>query len=110
MGSCLSSEQNVCPKGKYIATVASISDGPKSEKEQLAEGLELLGQIDEVFYVRKAIYHPKSAGKEDNIFITKSYDSTLHFESSMKDIQDVYERALGQPLDLEKIAIPSRDG
>merc|ERR1712013_429036 len=101
--SCLSSEQNVCPKGKYIATVASISEGDQSEKEQLAEGLELLGRIDEVFYVRKAIYHPKSDGRDENIFITKSYDATLHFETSMKDIQDVYERAMGQPLDLEKI-------
>ena len=108
--SVLSSEQCVCPKGKYIATVATISEGPGSEREQLREGLELLGDIEEVFFVRKAVYHPTSDGGADNIFITKSYDASLHFQSSMKDIRDVYRRATGEDLDLSKIDIPSRDG
>jgi len=108
--SVLCAEQCVCPKGRYVATVSTISEGNGSEKQQLAEGLELLGAIDEIFFSRKDVFHPKTDGKEDNIFITKSYDATLHFESSMQDIRNVYERATGQALDLDKIKIPSRDG
>jgi hypothetical protein len=41
------------------------------------------------------MFTPTSSGKEDNIFITKSYDATSHFETVVDDVKDVYERIMG---------------
>ena len=47
-------------------------------------------------------YTPKSDGKADNIFITKSYDATSHFETVVEDVQDVWKRVVGADLVLKK--------
>ena len=47
-------------------------------------------------------YTPTSDGKADNIFITKSYDATSHFETVVEDVQDVWQRIMGSPLVLKK--------
>ena len=39
------------------------------------------------------------------IFITKSYDATTHFETCCQDIKDVYERATGLPIDFSKVKL-----
>ena len=38
------------------------------------------------------MYTPTADGKQDNIFITKSYDATTHFETVAEDVADVWER------------------
>lgn len=38
------------------------------------------------------LYTPTADGKQDNIFITKSYDATTHFETVAEDVADVWER------------------
>lgn len=48
------------------------------------------------------LYAPTSTGHADNIFITKSYDATSHFETVVDDVRDVYERVTGGPLVLKK--------
>jgi Rab GDP dissociation inhibitor len=48
------------------------------------------------------LYAPTASGKEDNIFITKSYDATSHFETVVDDVKDVWERIKGEPLVLQK--------
>ncbi len=41
------------------------------------------------------------------VFITKSYDATSHFETTCDDILDVYERIMGEKLDLSKQVTPA---
>jgi Rab GDP dissociation inhibitor len=48
------------------------------------------------------IYTPISDGKADNIFITRSYDATSHFETVVEDVQDVWMRMIGKELVLKK--------
>jgi Rab GDP dissociation inhibitor len=48
------------------------------------------------------LYAPTSSGQADNIFITKSYDATSHFETVVDDVRDVWERVMGQELVLKK--------
>lgn len=48
------------------------------------------------------LYEPTSDGKRDNIFITRSYDATSHFETVVEDVQDVWQRVTGSPLVLKK--------
>lgn len=45
-----------------------------------------------------SIYTPTSSGKEDNIYITKSYDASSHFETVAKDVHDVWKRVTGSDL------------
>jgi Rab GDP dissociation inhibitor len=42
-----------------------------------------------------------SDGKKDNIFISKSYDATSHFETTTDDVKDIYRRCTGSELVVE---------
>ncbi len=48
------------------------------------------------------LYTPTSSGEADNIFITRSYDATSHFETVVEDVQDVWKRVVGSDLVLKK--------
>ena len=48
------------------------------------------------------LYAPPSDGKADNIYITRSYDATSHFETVVEDVQDVWKRVVGSDLVLKK--------
>jgi len=52
------------------------------------------------------LYEPLESGQGDNVFISKSYDATSHFETTTDDIRDVYRRAAGEELVVEGL----RDG
>ena len=47
------------------------------------------------------MYEPLESGVNDNIFISKSYDATSHFETTTDDVKDIYRRAEGQELVVE---------
>jgi len=42
-------------------------------------------------------------GKESQLFISKSYDATSHFETTCDDVLDVFERGTGNQFDFSKI-------
>jgi Rab GDP dissociation inhibitor len=48
------------------------------------------------------LYTPTSSGQEDNVFVTRSYDATTHFETVVEDVQDVWKRVVGKDLVLKK--------
>lgn len=48
------------------------------------------------------LYTPTTTGAEDNIFVTKSYDATSHFETVVDDVNDVWKRVVGSDLVLKK--------
>ena len=48
------------------------------------------------------VYTPTSPGTDDNIFVTKSYDATSHFETVVDDVHDVWKRVTGTDLVLKK--------
>ncbi|KAJ7654973.1 GDP dissociation inhibitor [Mycena polygramma] len=92
---------NVCAKDVYVAIVSTIveTDNPHQE---IVPGLNLLGPIHEQFLTVSPIYAPTSSGADDNIFITRSYDATSHFETVVEDVQDVWKRVMGSDLVLKK--------
>ena len=47
------------------------------------------------------LYEPLESGLNDNIFISKSYDATSHFETTTDDVKDIYRRAEGHELVVE---------
>ncbi|KAF8973547.1 GDP dissociation inhibitor [Flammula alnicola] len=97
----VSSTHNVCAKDIYVAIVSTIVETDKPELE-IAPGLSLLGPIYDKFVDITPLYTPTSSGETDNIFITRSYDATSHFETVVDDVQDVWKRVTGTDLVLKK--------
>ncbi|WFD29428.1 Rab GDP dissociation inhibitor alpha [Malassezia sp. CBS 17886] len=97
----VSSTHNVCPKNIYIAQVSTVVETDKPELE-LRPGLDLLGPIHEKFVTVSALEEPLDSGKDDNLFITRSYDPTSHFETVVEDVHDVWRRMTGKPLILKQ--------
>lgn len=54
------------------------------------------------FVTVSPLYIPVSSGETDNIFITRSYDATSHFETVVDDVHDVWKRITGKDLVLKK--------
>lgn len=97
----VSSTHNVCAKDIYVAIVSTIVETDKPELE-IAPGLQLLGPIYDKFVTISNTYTPTSNGEGDNIFITRSYDATSHFETVVEDVQDMFKRVTGTDLVLKK--------
>jgi Rab GDP dissociation inhibitor len=97
----VSSTHNVCAKDIYVAIVSTIVETDRPEQE-IAPGLQLLGPIYEKFVTVSSIYTPIADGRADNIFITRSYDATSHFETVVDDVHDVWKRVVGKDLVLKK--------
>jgi Rab GDP dissociation inhibitor len=97
----------VCPKGYYIAIVSTIAEGGSNHHLELQPGFDRLGRIEEKFMGPPIpLYEPLESGQSDNVFISKSYDATSHFETTTDDIRDIYQRAAGEELVVEGL----RDG
>jgi len=47
------------------------------------------------------MYEPIESGQKDNVYISRSYDATSHFETTTDDIRDIWKRATGQELKVE---------
>ncbi|KAG8977988.1 Rab GDP dissociation inhibitor alpha [Tulasnella sp. 427] len=92
----VSHTHNVAAKGIWIAIVSTIVETSVPERE-LLPGLQLLGSIHDKFVSISSLYTPTADGKSDNIFITRSYDATSHFETVVDDVQDVWQRVTGTP-------------
>jgi Rab GDP dissociation inhibitor len=46
------------------------------------------------------LYVPTDDGSKDNVFVTKSYDATSHFEEATDEILELYTRITGERLDM----------
>ncbi|OBT66289.1 hypothetical protein VE03_04396 [Pseudogymnoascus sp. 23342-1-I1] len=98
----VSSAHNVCPKGYYIAIVSTMAETNANHHLELAPGFERLGRIEEKFMGPPIpLYEPLESGVNDNIFISKSYDATSHFETTTDDVKNIYLRAEGHELVVE---------
>lgn len=95
----VSSAHAVCSKGLYIAMISTTVETDKPELE-IRPALDLLGDILEMFVQISTIYEPTDNGKADNLYVTKSYDATSHFESASDEVLELYERITGEKLDL----------
>ncbi|XP_066387642.1 LOW QUALITY PROTEIN: guanosine nucleotide diphosphate dissociation inhibitor At5g09550-like [Miscanthus floridulus] len=96
---CCSYAHNVAPKGKFIAFVSTEAETDKPEIE-LKPGIDLLGPVEETFFDIYDRYEPINNPEEDSCFLTNSYDSTTHFETTVKDVLALYSKITGKELDL----------
>lgn len=100
------------PKNLCIGFISGLvtSEDPK----ELEAGWKILetAKVLERFYKVYNIYEPMNDVCEPkNIFISKSYDASSHFESTIEDAVQMYERITGEKLDLDtKIQRPPVPG
>jgi Rab GDP dissociation inhibitor len=63
--------------------VSTIAETNTNHHLELKPGFERLGEIEEKFMGPPIpLYAPIDSGVKDNIFISKSYDATSHFETT----------------------------
>ncbi|WKX88426.1 hypothetical protein Q1695_008230 [Nippostrongylus brasiliensis] len=92
----------VTPKGWFVAMVSTTVETNNPEAEILP-GMQLLGTITETFISVSDVYEPTDFGHESQIFISRSYDPTTHFETTCKDVLDIFQRGTTQEFDFSKI-------
>ncbi|KAL7007699.1 Rab GDP dissociation inhibitor alpha [Cystobasidiomycetes sp. EMM_F5] len=97
----VSAQHNVCPKDMYVAIVSTVVE-TNAPHQEIQPGLQLLGPILDKFVSIDPIYAPASSGTRDNVYITRSYDATSHFETVTDDVKDVWLRCMKAPLELKK--------
>ncbi|KAJ8659947.1 hypothetical protein O0I10_004173 [Lichtheimia ornata] len=98
---CVSNAHMVCPKDFYLAIVSTIVETDNPEQE-IEAGLKLLGPIHDKFVSVSPLEEPLEDGTKDQVFISKSYDATSHFETVCDDVHDLWKRITGEPLVLKK--------
>ncbi|OMJ91899.1 hypothetical protein SteCoe_5459 [Stentor coeruleus] len=103
--SYMSNSHCVCPKGYYIA-ICSTSVETDTPENELQPAFALLGEIMTTFIKVYDNFEPNEDGSRDNLFISKSYDSTSHFETACEDVISLYERIMGERLNLETTLKP----
>lgn len=96
----VSDSHHVCAKGHYLAIISTIIETDKPHKE-LEPAFQLLNPIEERFMGIAELFEPKEDGSKDNVYLSRSYDSSSHFESMTDDVKDVYFRVTGHPLVLK---------
>ncbi|KAM3622335.1 uncharacterized protein V6R79_023359 [Siganus canaliculatus] len=95
--SVVSFSHNVASDGVYIATVSTTVETNNPEKE-VQPGLELLEPIMQKFVSVSNLLVPNDDGRKSQIFVSRSYDATNHFETETEDIKDLYHRITGAEL------------
>ncbi|KAL3853012.1 hypothetical protein ACJMK2_016598 [Sinanodonta woodiana] len=99
---CVSYAHNVAAKNFFLAIVSTHVETDNPEKEvQIA--LDLLGPIEQKFVTISDLYEPIDNGKQNQVYISSSYDATSHFETTCLDVLRIYEIIDGKPFDFSKI-------
>lgn len=104
----ISFAHNVAAQGKYIAIVSTTVETNDPEKE-IKSGLDLLEPIEQKFVSISDQYAPTDIGTESQIFISRSYDATTHFETTCDDIKDIFKRMTGAEFDFAEMERGKQD-
>uniref|UniRef100_K7G1I8 Rab GDP dissociation inhibitor n=1 Tax=Pelodiscus sinensis TaxID=13735 RepID=K7G1I8_PELSI len=104
----ISSAHNVAAQGKYIAIASTTLETNDPEKE-IKPALDLLEPIEQKFVSISELFAPTDMGTESQIFISRTYDATTHFETTCDDIKDIYKRMMGSEFDFEEMKRKKND-
>ncbi|KAL4594101.1 GDP dissociation inhibitor 2-like [Arapaima gigas] len=104
----ISYAHNVAAQGKYVAIVSTTVETGDPEKE-IKPALDLLEPVEQKFVSISDQYKPTDLGTESQIFISRSYDATTHFETTCDDIKDIYKRMTGTDFDFAEMERKKND-
>ena len=77
----VSTTNQVASKGWFIAMISTTVETENPEAE-IQPGLNLLGPIKQKFFQISDVFKPNDDGTASQLFISKSYDATSHFETT----------------------------
>jgi Rab GDP dissociation inhibitor len=92
----------VASKGWFIAMVSTTVETANPEAE-IQPGMNLLGPIKQKFLQVSDVFEPLDQGLENQVFVSKTYDATSHFETTCKDVLDIFKRGTGEEFDFSKV-------
>ncbi|TRY63221.1 hypothetical protein TCAL_11314 [Tigriopus californicus] len=92
----------VASKGWFIAMISTNVETDNPEQE-IQPGLNLLGPIKQKFIQLSDVYEPQNDGTDNQLFISKSYDATSHFQTTCVDVLDIFKRATGEEFDFTNV-------
>ena len=82
-----------------ICIISGTVETANPEKE-IEPAVALLGGVREMFVKVSSLEEPVNDAVAEQLFITKSYDATSHFETSDIDVLNIYEQIFNEKLDL----------
>ena len=89
----------ICAKGIYVVSISTTIE-TANPMEEIQPAINLLGPILDMFVSESTLYDPLEDGKASNLWISKSYDPSSNFEVASNDILEIYEKIVGEKLDL----------
>jgi Rab GDP dissociation inhibitor len=92
----------VAAKGWFIAMVSTTVETANPEAE-IQPGVALLGPIKQKFIQISDVFEPVDNGVASQLFISKSYDATSHFETTCIDVLDRFRCGTGEDFDFSKV-------
>jgi len=92
----------VCAKDLYIVIISATVETENPEAE-IQPAIDLLGGVREMFVKVSTLEEPTNDGVAEQLFITKSYDATSHFETSDIDVLNIYEQIVNEKFDLNAV-------
>jgi len=100
--SMVSYTHQVSAKGWFIAMISTTveTDNPEAE---IQPGLNLVGPIKQKFIQVSDAFEPTEDGANSQLFISKTYDATSHFETTCVDVLDIFKRGTGEEFDFDKV-------
>lgn len=102
------------PKNMCLGFVSGLIYGSQQDNRlELVKGFDILNTagIKKIFYKEYDLMEPLPEAQAKNIFVSKSYDATSHFGTTVADAISLYERITGEKLDLDaKIQRPAPPG
>ena len=98
----VSAAHAVCAQGLRIVIVSTTveTDNPEAE---IQPGLALLGPVMQKFIQISDVFEPVEDGTSNQLFVSKSYDATSHFETTCLDVLDIFKRGTGDDFDFSKV-------
>uniref|UniRef100_A0AAZ3PY06 Rab GDP dissociation inhibitor n=1 Tax=Oncorhynchus tshawytscha TaxID=74940 RepID=A0AAZ3PY06_ONCTS len=104
----ISYTHNVAAQGKYVAIVSTTVETENPEME-VKPAMDLLEPVEQKFVSISDQYAPTDMGAESQIFMSRTYDATTHFETTCDDIKDIYKRMTGTEFDFAEMERKKND-
>ncbi|KAH3819407.1 rab GDP dissociation inhibitor beta-like [Dreissena polymorpha] len=106
--SVVSHTHQIAAKGFFLAIVSTTVETSNPEAE-LQVGLDLLGPIEQKFVTVSDMYEQKDGTESSNVFISRSYDATSHFETTCDDVLDLYEKIMKEKFDFTQVNLTQNE-
>ncbi|KGG50616.1 hypothetical protein DI09_191p10 [Mitosporidium daphniae] len=97
----LSHAHGVAPSPFFLAYISTLQEQEHLDPiDEISSALALLGPVLECFvFISNYCVPAKNSSCPQNLFISRSYDSSSHFESVCADVKELYHQITGRHIE-----------